>query len=97
MDAIQYPIFDTEIYPSILEKAAILPWKINQGHVFYDGNKRTSTFMLQIFLRSNGFDLDISDEEFVELALNVATSQDTKYSFESYVDYLSSRLIIFRG
>jgi len=97
LDAIQYPIFDTEIYPSILEKAAILSWKINQGHVFYDGNKRTSTFMLQIFLRSNGFDLDISDEEFVELALNVATSQDTKYSFESYVDYLSSRLIIFRG
>ncbi len=96
LEAIRYPIFSTDIYPSILEKAAILSWKINQGHVFNNGNKRTSIFILLMFLHSNGFDLDISDEECKELALRVATSQETHFSFASFVDYLSSKLIILK-
>jgi len=38
---IQGPLFDTELHPSIIEKAAAIGWRIIAGHVFHDGNKRT--------------------------------------------------------
>jgi len=34
---------ETELYPSIVEKAAILCFSIIQNHPFVDGNKRVGT------------------------------------------------------
>lgn len=97
LEAIQYPIFNTDLYPSILEKAAILSWQINQGHIFYDGNKRSSIFLLNIFLNSFGLDLKISDADYIDLSLRVARSRETQFSFEMYVDYLKTKLTTYRG
>lgn len=43
-------------YPSVLEKASVYLQKINSGHIFQDGNKRTSLMALHVFLQLNGMD-----------------------------------------
>jgi death-on-curing protein len=35
-------LFGEELYPDIFQKAGLIAWRINTGHIFHDGNKRTS-------------------------------------------------------
>ena len=53
LDAIQYPIYGVDKYPSLIEKAAALTWWIIEGHIFIDGNKRTGMQALIEFLEIN--------------------------------------------
>jgi death on curing protein len=45
---------DVEVYPSILEKAAILLERLARNHPLPDGNKRTAFFLTGLFLKANG-------------------------------------------
>jgi death on curing protein len=45
---------DTEFYPGLLEKAAVLGWHLAQNHALPDGNKRTAFTAMIVFLRRNG-------------------------------------------
>jgi len=65
-------VFGQELYPDIFHKAAQLAIFISQGHVFNDGNKRTSLAVIQIFLEKNGYSLMINKEAAEEFALGVA-------------------------
>lgn len=64
LDAITYPLYDIDIFPSLKEKAAALAFEIIVSHIFFDGNKRTGIHIAWEFLQSNGVDvyLDISVE-----------------------------------
>jgi death on curing protein len=44
---------DVEVYPSILEKAAILLERLTRNHPLPDGNKRTAFFLTGLFLEAN--------------------------------------------
>ena len=65
-----------DLYPSVFEKAAALARGIICGHVFLDGNKRTGLAAAALFLQYNGWDLDLSDEDLVALALDIAGARD---------------------
>lgn len=93
LDAIQFPIFGNDQYPSFHEKAAILSWIINEGHVFNDGNKRTSNMCLLLFLRVNGFQLGASNDELVNTSILIATSKTSNYSYKDYVQWLKERIV----
>ncbi len=41
---------DTELYPSLLEKAARLGYGLIKNHPFVDGNKRIGTHAMLVFL-----------------------------------------------
>ncbi len=43
-----------------------------QNHGFIDGNKRTGTLAMILWLEREGYDLDTSNEELVEVAVGVA-------------------------
>ena len=66
-------IFGQELYPSLFHKAAVYVREINQGHIFNDGNKRTSLAVLAEFLRRNKHDISHAQSHILEdFALAVA-------------------------
>lgn len=46
--------FGQDAYPTVTEKAAALFHSLSRNHPFVDGNKRTSTVALILFLELNG-------------------------------------------
>jgi death-on-curing protein len=95
LDAIQHPIFGVDRYPTLVEKAAKLTWTIIHGHVFWDGNKRTGMSVLYAFLRWNGYRLNATDEETVEIALRVAGARtEGDYTYEEFVQWVRDRIVI---
>lgn len=59
----------------IFKIAAKLVFWIITGHPFIDGNKRTGIECADIFLRKNGYYLEIDVEEGVKFGLNVAMNK----------------------
>ncbi|WCL49955.1 type II toxin-antitoxin system death-on-curing family toxin [Leptospira sp. GIMC2001] len=57
---------------SIFELAASLGVGIAKNHPFMDGNKRTSFLLMYIFLALNGFKIETSEENVVQVMLSVA-------------------------
>ena len=94
LEAIQYPIFGYDKYPSISKKAAVLGWIINTGHVFYDGNKRTSTMAILIFLSANGFALNSSKEELIQIAERISKYKETNFSLDEYTLWIEERIVL---
>jgi death-on-curing family protein len=93
LDAIQYPLFGVDKYPTLAEKAALLAWVIIDGHVFHDGNKRTGMSALDIFIRQNGYQLTATDEEVVEIALRIASRKiRADYTFDEFMQWVANRL-----
>jgi len=54
LQAIQGLPFGQDPYPTLIEKAAALCWRIITNHVFYDGNKRTGMEVCRQLLELNG-------------------------------------------
>ena len=53
----------TGYYPDLGEMAAALFESLIINHPFVDGNKRVAFFATDVFLRLNGWKLDVDDEE----------------------------------
>ena len=92
LEAIQYPLFGVDRYPSLEEKAATLAWIIISRHVFYDGNKRTGMSAMIIFLEANGYLFQAPDDEIIEAALQIAQVETGdaggEYSFQAFVEWV---------
>lgn len=76
-----------ELYPSLVEKAAALGFSMIQNHPFADGNKRTGHATMESFLALNGYEINASAEEQVEIILSVASS---KFSREEFSEWLAN-------
>jgi death on curing protein len=63
--AIEAAVFrpQTGYYDSVEEEAAALMESLGMNHGFIDGNKRISFTAADVFLRRNGFYLEVSAEE----------------------------------
>lgn len=92
VNAIRYPLFGVDPYPTIEEKAAQLGWVIIDGHVFHDGNKRTGMSVMIGFLKANGYQLTASDDELIEIALKIANRSNTGYSVQDLAAWLGERI-----
>ncbi len=60
-----------DLYPTIFDKAAAFFHSLMFNHAFLDGNKRTTMTSTARFLYINGYDLNVSDKEFVVFPLRV--------------------------
>lgn len=80
LDAIQYPLFGVDHYPTISEKASLLAWTIIDGHVFIDGNKRTGLISMMGFLEQNGFYISASENQLFDIATKIATATNCGYT-----------------
>ncbi|MCI0554810.1 MAG: type II toxin-antitoxin system death-on-curing family toxin, partial [Anaerolineae bacterium] len=87
VSTIQGSVLNFDPYPTVIEKAAFLAWRIITGHIFIDGNKRTGMESCRLFLDVNGYDLLI-DQDIVTMALRIAKSETV---FEDFVEWLKNR------
>jgi prophage maintenance system killer protein len=67
--------FGQSLYRGIVEKAAVLFYQLNKGHLLSNGNKRMACLTLYCFLLVNEYDLG-GDFSPSELALHVANSEN---------------------
>ena len=66
---------ETDLYPDLFLKAAALMDSLVRNHPFVDGNKRTAIASAALFLRINGYQLAVENNEMVRFALACAQSQ----------------------
>lgn len=66
-----------DLYPTIFHKAAALLHSLVLNHPFVDGNKRTATVSLIVFLELNGFSLKIDNKKLVKIILSVSIKEKT--------------------
>jgi death-on-curing protein len=71
----QASAFGNDAYPTIDEKAAALLEAVARNHALVDGNKRLAWAAAVVFYDLNGFDLDPTVDEAVELVIAVASGQ----------------------
>ena len=53
----------TDLYPTLIEKAARLLFGIAEAQAFQDGNKRLAWLIAVIFLELNGVEMDVDQDE----------------------------------
>src|SRR4051812_46385138 len=81
--------FGEERYPEIIDKAAMIAWRIVKGHIFRDGCKRTAEEACRLMLQNNGYDL-IHDKYVVRMLRNVAKG---KVPLEDFTEWLAHTAI----
>ena len=72
---------ETELYPSIIDKAAILCFSIVINHPFVDGNKRVGHAAMETFLVLNGMEVSADVDEQEQIFLNLASGGMTRGEF----------------
>ncbi len=71
----QASLFGQEAYPTLAGKAAALMHSLAGNHALVDGNKRLALLAIVVFLRINGYVLDLTDDEAFDLTMSVAEGQ----------------------
>ncbi len=71
--------FGQAAYPTLAEKAAIIFYTINKRQIFLNGNKRMSTLALVVFLRINGYGLEVPPDDLTEKAIWLAKTESLDF------------------
>ena len=64
---------NTDLFPTIQQKAARLGYGLIKNHAFVDGNKRIGVHVMLIFLEINGISLEYTQKELYSMVLDVAS------------------------
>ena len=67
--------FGQEAYSALVAKAAALMHSLACNHALVDGNKQLALLATVVFLRINGYRLDLTDDEAFDLTPSVAAGQ----------------------
>ena len=76
----------SELFPSLLDKAARLAFGLIKNHPFIDGNKRIGTHAMLIFLALNGITLSYNDEDLIDIILKVASNQANESDLYQWIE-----------
>lgn len=71
----QATFFGELLHPTIAEQAAAYLYHLAKNHAFVDGNKRVALGVTEAFLRLNGYNLNLSNQDLYELTLKVAVGE----------------------
>lgn len=74
------------MHPSLADMAAAYLFHLAQNHAFIDGNKRVAINSALTFLYMNDWDLEISEDELVELTLQVARGEIKKLAIAAFFE-----------
>jgi len=75
----------SDLYPSDEEKAARYAFGIIKNHPFADGNKRTGTQLMIVFMRMSGYRFKPRHKDLENIIVGVASGEN---SFEDLVDFV---------
>ena len=76
---------ESELYPSIEEKATALCFSLVSNHPFVDGNKRIGHAVMETFLVLNGFEIIASVDESEETILNLAAGELSRVALLEWI------------
>lgn len=79
----------TELFPSLIDKAARLACGLTQNHPFIDGNKRIGAHAMLVVLALNDISLNYTQNELSDVFLRLAAGQ---IDFDYLRDWVNSRL-----
>ena len=71
----QAGLLGQEAYPTLAGKAGALMHSLASNHALVDGNKRLALLATAVFVRINGYHLDLTDDEAFDLTVLVAAGQ----------------------
>lgn len=66
---------DTELFPTLIDKAVRLACGLTQNHPFIDGNKRIGAHAMLVVLALNGVSLTYTQTELSDIFLQLASGQ----------------------
>jgi len=66
------------LHPTLFDQAAAYLFHLAQNHPFVDGNKRVALAAMDVFLRINGAQLELSDAQTYRLVVGAASGKMTK-------------------
>ncbi len=75
----------TELYPSLIEKAAVFCFSIVANHPFIDGNKRVGHASMETFLILNGTEITASVDEQTKVMLALASGEISRETFVQWL------------
>ncbi|QJD79902.1 type II toxin-antitoxin system death-on-curing family toxin [Spirosoma rhododendri] len=81
-----------ELYPTLVEKAALAGYLLICNHPFMDGNKRIGHAVMEVILVLNGFELVADVDEQENIILRVAEGMLTRQQFTDWVNSMVVRL-----
>ncbi|GAB3803924.1 type II toxin-antitoxin system death-on-curing family toxin [Spirosoma humi] len=81
-----------ELYPTLVDKAAMTGYLLICNHPFVDGNKRIGHAVMETLLVLNGFEILASVDEQEQIILQVADGTQTRENFTQWVSQHVSRL-----
>lgn len=84
-----------QLYPRLVDKAAILFYLIIKNHPFVNGNKRIAVTSLLVFLLNNGKWLQVTHEDLYDVAVEVAKSaaQDKNLQVRALTAFIARYLV----
>jgi death-on-curing protein len=85
---------DTDFFPSLAEKAAVLCVRIAKNHPLPDGNKRLAWMATVVFLELNGAELDVGEDDAVDTMLSVAAGEIDEAAL---TEWLRERIVLAPG
>ncbi|MCY3740177.1 MAG: type II toxin-antitoxin system death-on-curing family toxin [Candidatus Poribacteria bacterium] len=92
VEAVSGKFGDTELYPTLPQKAAVYAHHIITGHIFFDGNKRVGLHCAILFLEFNGCTLSLNiNDSIIELGLKIADGTIT--DIEVIADHIQSWIL----
>ncbi len=85
-----------DLYPTVEEKAAILYYSLIKNHPFRNGNKRTATATLLVFLHLNHFWIQGDQKENEDFLVSLATKVADSKGGEKREELLAGLLCFLR-
>lgn len=74
-----------ELYLGPINQIVHLTYSLIKNHPFIDGNKRIGAHLMLILLELNGYYLEYSQEELIEIILSVAASTKSEEALLKWV------------
>ena len=74
-----------DLYPTLIEKAAVLGFSLIKNHPFVDGNKRVGHAALEVMLMLNGNEMTASKESTEAVVLAVASGTLDRQAWTEWV------------
>lgn len=75
-----------ELYPTLIDKAALTGYLLICNHPFVDGNKRIGHAVMEVLLVLNGFEIDATVDEQETIILQVADGSLSREEFTNWLD-----------
>ena len=75
------------LHPTLFDMAAAYLFHLVENHPFIDGNKRVGTAVAILFLKLNGFNIKVADDEMTNFVLDVAQGRINKPTIAEFFRY----------